>query len=470
MTSLMTELIYLTGILGTLCLAIGRGERPRRWALGLGLLTAVAAAIASACSSGSVTELFGGTYRVDPLSQGYKAVIASALAVCLWLTERGPSESRRVEVYLFYLCSALGLTLMTGSTGFVSLYVAMELSSYSLYLLAASREDRRATEGALRYLLTGAIASGVFLWGVSILCGLTGGATFAALTQAAPALTSDPLFIGALALTSFAFLFKLSAFPVHFWAPDAYQSAPLAATTLIATASKAGAVAVISRFLIASGVPVAFAGWTGLLAFVSMTLGNTAALHQADVKRLLAYSSIAQAGYILTGLLAGTADGYSSAFFYATVYALMNCGAFLVVSAVAADAKNDNPTVRHFDGLADRQPFLALVLLLSLLSLAGIPPLAGFTGKWVLFSAAMDQGHWFLVLWGVLNSVVSLFYYLTLVKHSYLEKAPAGSQPLRLTPVTRLLALAIFAGLVFLGVYPTPLIEYARSAVSAIAG
>lgn len=468
MTPLLTEIVYLVGIIGVLCLSLGRGERSSAAARTFALLTAVGAAAAAACTAGPVAELFGGTYRVDPLSQGFKVVIALALFVSLFLCGKGTIETRRTENVFFYLCSALGLTLMTGSTGFISLYVGMELSSYSLYLLTASRDDRRSTEGALRYLLTGAVASGVFLWGVSLLSGLSGGVTFSAMAAVSGSLASDPLFLAALILTSFAFLFKLSAFPAHFWAPDAYQGAPVAATTFIATASKAGAVAVISRFFIAAGLPPAAVQVLGLLAFISMTLGNTAALHQTDVKRLLAYSSIAQAGYILTGLLSGTADGYSSSFFYAAIYALMNCGAFLVVAVVAADAREENPTAKHFNGLADRSPFLALVLLLSLLSLAGIPPLAGFTGKWILFSAAMDQGHWFLVLWGVLNSVVSLFYYLTLVKHSYLEKAAPNATPIHLSVPARLLALSFFVGLVLLGVYPTPLIEFARGAILVV--
>lgn len=468
MTPLLTEIVYLAGIFGVLCLALGRGEPSRAAAHALALWTSLGAAVAAALTIGPVTDLFGGTYRVDPLGQGYKIVIAAALAVSLYLCGKGSADSRRTENVLFYLCSALGLTLMTGSIGFICLYVGMELSSYSLYLLAASRKDRLSTEGALRYLLTGAAASGVFLWGVSLLSGLAGGITYWDLNVSAGALSTEPLFLAGMILVCFVFLFKLSAFPMQFWAPDAYQGAPVSATALIASASKVGAVAVMSRFFIAAGMPPSAAQVLGILAFISMTLGNTAALHQTDIKRLLAYSSIAQAGYILTGLLSGTSDGYSSAFFYAAVYALMNCGVFLVVAVVSADAREQNPTARHFDGLAERSPLLALVLLLSLLSLAGIPPLAGFTGKWILFSAAMDQGHWFLVLWGVLNSVVSLFYYLTLVKHCYLEKPAAGAAAIRLSPAVRVIALTCFILLVALGVYPAPLIEFARNAVLAV--
>jgi NADH-quinone oxidoreductase subunit N len=190
------------------------------------------------------------------------------------------------------------------------------------------------------------------------------------------------------------------------------------------------------------------------------------ALLQTDVKRLLAYSSIAQAGYILVGLLAGSFEGYSSAFFYAFAYILMNAGAFLVTLMVAKSIGHDNPQISHFDGLAERAPFLSLLLLLSLLSLAGIPPLVGFTGKWILFSAAMDKGHWFLVLWGVLNSVVSLFYYLTLVKHAYLEKPKIGT-PMAVPLYIKTLGLALFCAIILLGVFPNLFITFAQEAVAS---
>ena len=202
----------------------------------------------------------------------------------------------------------------------------------------------------------------------------------------------------------------------------------------------------------------------GVIAFISMTLGNCVALVQQDVKRLLAYSSIAQAGYILVGLLSGSFDGYASSSFYALAYVLMNTGAFMVTLLVAKAANHDNPQIAHFDGLAERSPFLALILLLSLLSLAGIPPLVGFIGKWILFSSAMDKGHWFLVLWGVLNSVVSLFYYLTLVKHAYLEK-PKTNGPLLVSMPMKALGLFLICAIVFLGIFPNFFITFAQEAI-----
>jgi NADH-quinone oxidoreductase subunit N len=263
----------------------------------------------------------------------------------------------------------------------------------------------------------------------------------------------------------FAFLFKLSAFPMHFWAPDVYESAASPVGAFIATASKAAAVAILVRVLRLGELSAGLVTLLGIFAFLSMTLGNAVALVQKDVKRLLAYSSVAQAGYLLVGLLAGTGPGYASSLFYAAAYLLMNAGVFLTVVLVGKASGQDNPQLSHFNGLAERSPKLALLLLLSLLSLAGIPPLAGFTGKWILVAAAMEKGHWFLVLWGVLNSVVSLFYYLAVVRHAYLEK-PSTNAPLELSPGIKLLGLALLLSLVLLGIFPNAAIELAQRAVS----
>jgi NADH-quinone oxidoreductase subunit N len=278
-------------------------------------------------------------------------------------------------------------------------------------------------------------------------------------------LAAQPAFTVGLLFSIFAFLFKLSGFPAHFWAPDVYESASTPVTSFIATASKAAAVAVLIRILSLTGLPGRMTMILGAAAFVSMTLGHCAALLQKDVKRLLAYSSIAQAGYLVVGLIAGSFEGYSSALFYAVAYVLMNTGAFFVVVSVARAENDDNPQIRHFDGLAERSPFLALILLLSLLSLAGIPPLVGFTGKWILFSAAVDRGHWFLVLWGVLNSVVSLFYYLTLVKHAYLEKPKVGG-PMTLPLHWRVLGFVLLAAILLFGIFPNCLITFCQAAIA----
>jgi NADH-quinone oxidoreductase subunit N len=413
-------------------------------------------------------SIFSGAYRVDMLSQGFKILIVAAYLITLIFSKEYLSLSpKKSTEYLFFLStSALGMMMMASCADLISLYVAMELSSYSLYLLTALRQDRRNAEAGLKYLIFGAAASGVFLWGAGILMGLSGGSSFSVISSMFTADSIQPaLFLG-LIFICFSFLFKLSAFPLHFWAPDVYESASTPVTNFVATASKAAAIVILIRIFMLSGIAAPFANILGLLAFLSMTLGNTVALVQKDVKRLLAYSSIAQAGYVLVGLLSGTIGGFSTGAFYAAAYVLMNSAVFLVVLVVAKNIKHDNPQLSHFDGLAERSPLLALVLLMGLLSLAGIPPLAGFTGKWILFASAMQKGHWFLVLWAVLNSVVSLFYYLTLVRHAYVEK-PLSQEPIHLGFSMRALCFLLLGSILALGIFPDKLITFTQLAIQS---
>jgi len=421
---------------------------------------------ASFCSLRVSGDLFYSTYRIDLLSQGFKLILSFVFFFIFLLLGESVSiqKERRLEYFFFLSTATLGMMMITSSVNILTLYISLELSAYSLYLLSAFKQGRRDAEASVKYLIFGAATSGFFLWGFSLIAGLAGTTNLLEIAKNVPVLITQPAFSLGLVFASFSFLFKLSSFPVHFWAPDVYESSATTVTTFIATASKAAAVAILIRILMLMGLTHAFVIILGMTAFVSMTLGNSVALVQQDVKRLLAYSSIAQAGYILVGLLAGSFDGYASSLFYALAYVLMNTGAFMVTVLVAKASNHDNPQIAHFDGLADRSPFLALILLLSLLSLAGIPPLVGFTGKWILFSSAMDKGHWFLVLWGVLNSVVSLFYYLTIVKHAYLEK-PKTNTPLALSMPMKLLGLFLFCAIVLLGIFPNYFITFAQQAI-----
>ena len=451
-----------------MCLTLAPKEKGGAFADRFMLIASLGLAAVCFISIGHSGTLFYSTYRVDLLSQGFKAVIAlgALAAVLLSADTLSIAPKRKLEYYLFLTTATLGMMMIASSVDLLTLYISLELSSYSLYLLAGLRSEYKGSEAAVKYILFGAATSGVMLWGFSLIAGLSGTTALSGIAALAPTLSHEPAFLIGLLFATVAFLFKLSAFPAHFWAPDVYESSATPVTAFIATASKAAAVAVLVRFFMWLGLTPAFTAVIGVLAFISMTVGNAAALVQRDVKRILAYSSVAQAGYILVGLLAGSFEGYSSAFFYALAYVVMNTGAFLCVLVVSKAVHNDNPQIQHFDGLAERQPFLSLILLLSLLSLAGIPPLVGFTGKWILFSAAMDKGHWFLVLWGVLNSVVSLFYYLTIVKHAYLEK-PKSSEKIILSAPLKAMGLILFCSLVFLGIFPNAFIEFARSAVSS---
>lgn len=463
----LPETLLLILIVLLLCLTlVKKGPSPVRlnaWMV-LAAATLVGVSLYSLNGSGA---LFYSTYRVDLLSGGFKFLLATAFLFTVLLSADSiaiPNRSQ-VEYYFFLSTATLGMMMLTSAMELLTLYISLELSSYSLYLLTALGGQKRNAEAGVKYFLFGAATSGVLLWGLSLLSGLAGTTSMAGIAARVPDLFGQPVFFLGLLFVSLAFLFKLSGFPAHFWAPDIYESAGTAVTHFIATASKGAAVAIFIRFLMLMGLTDAAVTLLGIFAFVSMTLGNCVALVQRDLKRLLAYSSIAQAGYILVGLLPGSFEGYSSAFFYAFAYVLMNTGAFLVMILVAKSIRHDNPQLEHLNGLAERSPFLALILLLSLLSMAGIPPLVGFTGKWILFSAAMNQGHWFLVLWGVLNSVVSLFYYLTLVRHAYLEKPSAPAAPLVLPWRVKALGLFLLCALVFLGLAPNALVVFTQKAI-----
>ena len=466
----LPETILVAMIVLLLCFTLAKNPVDPSFMFKLMAVSCVLLVAGCVYSLGSAGSLFSGTYQVDLLSQAFKTLVALGLCFTVFLSYEPVSlpAGRQIEYFIFLAAATLGMMMLPSASDLLVLYVSMELSSYSLYLLTALRRDRRNAEAGVKYLIFGAATSGVFLWGLSFVLGISGSASFAEIAQNIGPLSSQPAFMLGVTFMVFAFLFKLSAFPFHFWAPDVYESAATPVTNFIATASKAAAVAVLVRVFLQVGVSSSLVALLGILAFISMTLGNTVALVQQDVKRLLAYSSIAQAGYILLGLLSGTAEGYSSSLFYAAAYLLMNTGFFAVTIALARSTRHDNPQISHFDGLAERSPFLALLLLISLLSLAGIPPLAGFTGKWILFSAAMGQGHWFLVLWAVLNSVVSLFYYLTIVKHAYLEKPAAGAGVIVLSLPMRLFCLFLFASIVLLGIFPNTLISFSQEAVSAL--
>ncbi len=462
----LPEIVVSVFLVTLLCLMLFKKEpglallKPAWLLFGFGSL---AAAVYTLNFSGA---LFESTYTIDLFSQIFKVVLTLVLVVVFFLSEDSPaiSDGKRVE-YMFFLSTAtLGMMMLVSAADILTFYVSLELSSYSLYILSALKRDRQTSEASMKYLVFGAAASGLLLYGFSLLAGVSASTYLPEIALGSAYFITEPAFVVGLALVSMGLLFKLSGFPMHFWAPDVYQSAATPVTTFIATASKAAAVAILIRIFLWMGISDNFVVVLGILAFISMTLGNTVALVQQDVKRLLAYSSIAQAGYIMLGLLSGSFEGFSSAVFYAIAYILMNTGAFLVVLEIARDSQDDNPQISDFNGLADRSPFLALILLLSLLSLAGIPPLIGFTGKWILFSAAMDQGHWFLVLWAVLNSVVSLFYYLILVKHAYMEK-PSVSTPLKLSFSVKWIGLLLFIAIVALGIFPNSLIELTQHAI-----
>jgi NADH-quinone oxidoreductase subunit N len=429
--------------------------------------------------------LLGGTLAVDDLILFFKLVIV-ALSLVTVLISMNFDVGRHVgEYFAVLLFGAIGMMLLISAEELITIFVALELTSICLYILTAFHKgELRSQEAAVKYFMFGAISSAFLLFGLSYVFGTTGATSLEGIREFIKGTAGQgmgPLLAAGLLFVLVGFGFKVAIAPFHLWAPDAYEGAPTPVTAFIATGSK-----VASFFVLLKVLFVGFAGmegsafwghfssgWTMLLAItgaLSMVLGNCAAIVQHNVKRLLAYSSIAHAGYIFIGLTAATKMGATSVLFYIIVYSLTNLGAFGVVAALASRAGGDE--MRNFDGMARRAPFLSLLMLVFVLSLAGIPPLGGFFGKFYLFAAAVQRdaqnfGLLWLVILGIVMSAVSLYYYLILLKHFYVVEGTDESRistPAYLNICLGLVALAVVA----LGVFPEPILTLLNGLIGAL--
>jgi NADH-quinone oxidoreductase subunit N len=421
---------------------------------------------------GREVVLFTGIYTVDSFAFFFKIMaIASTGLVILSAIEfmRGRTPYRG-EFYSLLLFATLGIVLIAAATDLILIYLAIELLSITSYILTGYlREDPKSNEAAIKYFLYGAVASAVMLYGMSLLYGVTGSTNLSQITAAlreAEASLRGVLF-PAVVLLLVGFGFKIAAVPFHQWAPDAYEGAPTPVTAFLSVGPKVAGFAVLARVFLTALLSFQ-PDWVALLASISvvtMTLGNLVAIWQKNIKRMLAYSSIAQAGYILLGVVAASALGMTSLVFYLIIYLFANLGAFIVIITFSNGGGGD--AIEDYAGLSQRSPGLALAMLLFLLSLAGIPPLAGFIGKFYLFAAAMKEGFLWLVLVAVLNSIVSLYYYLQVVRQMYIIP-PRTEEPVPASPALSGALLITMAGVLLLGIYPAPLVELIRVAARAL--
>jgi NADH-quinone oxidoreductase subunit N len=376
------------------------------------------------------------------------------------------------EFYALMLFSIVGMMLMVQATDLLLLFLALETMSIAVYVLTGIRRDQAtSTEAAFKYFLLGAFASSFFLYGIAFTYGVTGSTRLTAVGQfvSAQSMIGNPMILIALALLLVGFAFKISAVPFHMWTPDAYEGAPSAVTGFMSTGVKAAAFAAFVRVFLAAFDPLRHEWWIVLwvIAAATMIVGTVVGVAQTNVKRMLAYSSIAHGGYLLVALLSANDVGKGAVLFYLLAYAVTNLGAFGVI-AVLESAEGANDNVRDYAGLWDAHPALAALMTLFLLSLGGFPPLAGFIAKWYVFSAAVKAGYTGLAVIGVLTSVVSVFFYLRIVVMMYMT--PADSSP-RLPSVPRVagLALVVSAILVFyLGILPTRVLDWAAASISTI--
>jgi NADH-quinone oxidoreductase subunit N len=401
---------------------------------------------------------FPGIYRVDFFSQFVKAILAGGFAFVAAISSRPLTVRQEAwpELPMFLLLATTGMMMLASATEMITLYISMELAAYPVYIVVAlHRNGDLRGESSTKYMLQGMVASAVTLYGFSFIFGLAGSTYGLDIALQLQVLAAQPLFWLAALLVLAGFLFKLAAFPFHFWAPDTYQTAPHEVVTFVATASKVAAIAVLCRI----AALVAPAGLdaellTTVLMWMSvaaMTLGNLAALRQGDLKRLLGYSAVAHAGYVLIGIQTLSQTGLTAALFYAVGYAAMSGLCFLVVIEVGRD--EDLVPIESLAGLHKRAPLLAATLLIGLFGLIGLPPTVGFIGKWFLFSAAIEQGQFVFVLVAAINSAVALYYYLLVIRQAYLVD-PVSTAPLH-TGVGTLAVAGATTGLVIaMGIVP----------------
>ena len=438
-------------------------------------LLGIVASLVSVRYPAEPLPLFFGFFVLDPLSFFFKVAGLGIVAVTLLAAlayEPGAAEGKpgflpyAGEFNVLFLFMAFGLILMGSSNNLLMIFLSIEFVSILSYLLTGFlKRNPRSKEAALKYLLFGSVSSGVMLFGMSLLFGLTGAIDLNLIHERL--VTSAPsrgLVMTALLFVMVGLGFKISMAPFHLWAPDVYEGAPTPVTAFLTVGPKALGFAVFLRILHTTFLPFQ-EEWGVLLAFLSMltmTLGNVVAISQTNIKRLLAYSSIAQAGYILMGLAVSNKTGVAGVLIYLIAYALTNLGAFLCVIALSNQTGTDE--IDSYAGLSERSPLLAFSLTLFLLSLAGIPPLAGFIGKFYVFSSAIEGRFFTLAVVAALNSAVAAFYYFKVVRVMYLAP-PLTREPLLHSAPLLIALLVTLIGIVAVGVFPAPLIEFVERAL-----
>jgi len=444
----------------------------------------IAGGVTIAMWGGSYPAIFNNMLAVDNFAIFFKMLfLGIAFLVILSSTDYVSKFSKfQGEYYALVLLATLGMMLMAATTNLIAIYIALELTSISLYALVGFLKDKKSTEASLKYLLLGAVASAVLLYGMALIFGFTGKTQLgeiAQVIQSLPPMTllaSPGLLLGIVLLVA-GFGFKIAAVPFQMWVPDVYEGAPTPITAYLSVASKAAGFAVILRvFFSAFGLPVWLSLNWGLifaaLAAISMTVGNIIAIPQANIKRMLGYSSIAQAGYLMVGLAAmGMASaenilGQSGVLFFLASYAFTNMGAFIAIIAISNKLNSD--LIEDYSGMGKRAPLLALALTLCLISLIGMPPAAGFMAKFYIFNAAIQNGLLWLVIIAVINSVVSAYYYLRVVKVMWLGEA-ASAEKVPSSGALRLALLLCCIGVLLLGVIPGYAIRLAQLAANIFA-
>lgn len=397
------------------------------------------------------------------------SVFIAVIIVLISLDYKDISDDYRAEFYSLLLIATSAIMFLSGTNNLLMIYLGVEFLSLVSYIIAAYwRGNLSSSENGLKYFLIGTTSSITMLYGISLLYGLTGSLDLHKINAVLYTSKINPIAFSMIILMVLVGLgFKIAMVPVHFWCPDVFESAPTPVSAFFSVEPKVAGFAVLFRFLFV-GTPFFYRHWAhalGILAVITMTVGNVTALTQANIKRLLAFSSIAHVGYALIGLIIGRGYGQLSLYIYILVYVIMNLGAFAVVTAVYNNIKSDE--IKDYAGLARHSPYLAGMLSIFLLSLAGIPPLAGFIGKFYLLAAAIKEGVVYLVVAAVINSVIASYYYLLIIKTMYMSK-PVKEVVIKHSFSLNCALVILLALVLFLGIYPKPLIDFAANAMNIV--
>ena len=453
-------IVVLAGIILVMDLVLRKreGREVLGWTTAIGLVILAGLSVAFSRPAAQPTLMWGGMLRLDGTGYVFRLLFLVGASLTALFAAESEMLRERGEFYLLLLVSTLGMSLMASSADLIMLYLAIETTSIPLYVLAGFvYKDQKSVEAGIKYLLFGAMTSAVMLFGFSFLFGFTGSTNLYVIGQAISTLQVPPMLVMiSLMLVLVGFGFKISSAPFHFWAPDVYEGAPAPVAGFLSTASKAAGFAVLLRVLLSvfgEYAPM----WTyviGGLALLSMFIGNLLALSQKNIKRLLAYSSIAQAGYILIGVAANSEFGASGAVYYLMSYLLTNLAAFGVVTLIGRVTGSDE--ISSYAGLSRRSPGLALALLVALLSLGGVPPFAGFFGKLLVFGSAVQTGQVWLAVVGIINSVIGLYSYLVVLKVAYLYRSEEENKEIVQPQAWQLALLICVVGIIALGVLFAP--------------
>ncbi len=435
----------------------------------------VASAVLVAAGWGSHVESFSGSVVLDNFATFFKMIFLVAAGLAVLISDRymEREECNHGELYPLILFTVVGMMLMASGTDLMTIFLGLEVMSVSLYVLAGfNRANKKSNEAGLKYFLLGAFSTGFLLYGMALIYGATGTTRLYKIATIVGQMTlpsANIMLVAGMLLMMTGFAFKIAAAPFHMWTPDVYEGAPTPMTAFMSAGPKAAGFAALLRiFLLA--LPTLQAEWSQVLwvlAVLTMTVGNITALRQDNIKRVLAYSSIAHAGYALVGFTAGNGTGTAGILFYMLSYAFMNIGAFAIIILVAKKGET-NGNVSDFAGLGFKKPVLAVVMTLFLFSLAGMPPTAGFIGKFYLFSGAVQKGYIWLAVIGVLNSAASVYYYLRIMVYMYMKDATEEFEWVQVTAPVALALIISAAGSLIPGIIPSIILEYAQMAVKLI--